>query len=269
MKSVRFIGPGRAGLSLARALAGAGFHIAGVLGRDDDQADAACGVDALVISTPDDDVGSVASLVRPVDGCVVLHLAASLGLDVLGPHTRRASLHPLVPLPNPIIGEQRLTSGISFAVAGDPVADEMVRALGGRPFAVADADRAAYHAAACIAANHVVALLGQVQRVAASAGLDVGAFLDLSRAAIDDVARLGPAAALTGPAGRGDWATLERHRLALPDDERAGYNAGVALANRLARGPVTSRRDEGTATASTATATTATADPAERIRAGV
>lgn len=266
MKSVRFIGPGRAGLSLARALAGAGFHVAGVLGRGDDQADAARGVDALVISTPDDVVGSVATAVRPDGGCVVLHLAASLGLDVLGVHARRASLHPLVPLPNPAIGEQRLTSGISFAVAGDPIADEMARALGGRPFTVPDADRAAYHAAACVAANHVVALLGQVERVAASVGLDVGAFLDLSRAAIDDVARLGPAGALTGPAARGDWATLERHRLALPADERTGYNAGVALANRLAREPATNRRAEGTAPASE---TGAPSDPAERIRAGV
>ena len=52
--------------------------------------------------------------------------------------------------------------------------------------------RAAYHAAACIAANHVVALLGQVERVAASAGLPLDAFLDLTRAAVEDVSRLGP-----------------------------------------------------------------------------
>ena len=57
---------------------------------------------------------------------------------------------------------------------------------------MADGDRAAYHAAACIAANHVVALLGQVERVAASVGLDLEAFLPLTRAAVDDVAALGP-----------------------------------------------------------------------------
>ena len=247
MKSVRFIGPGRAGLSLARALSGAGFRVAGILGRQDDQTEAAQGVDSLVIATPDDVVASVAAGVRPAEGCVVVHLAASLGLDVLGPHVRRASLHPLVPLPNPTIGEQRLTGGISYAVAGDPMAEEMARALGGRPFTVADADRAAYHAAACVAANHVVALLGQVERIATAAGLDVDAFVGLSRAAIDDVAHLGPAAALTGPAARGDWSTLEQHRRALPEDERTGYNAGVALANRLAHDPGTTRRAEGTA----------------------
>jgi predicted short-subunit dehydrogenase-like oxidoreductase (DUF2520 family) len=100
---------------------------------------------------------------------------------------------------------------------------------------VADRDRAAYHAAACIAANHVVALLGQVERVAASVGLDLESFLPLTRAAVDDVAALGAGPALTGPARRGDWATLSRHLDALPRSERPGYQAGAALATRLAQ----------------------------------
>ena len=41
------------------------------------------------------------------------------------------------------------------------------------------------------------------------------AYLDLVRATVDNVAELGPAAALTGPAARGDWATIERHLAAL------------------------------------------------------
>ena len=121
----------------------------------------------------------------------MVHLSGSLGLDVLAPHPRRAALHPLVPLPNAEVGAARLGSGVTFAVAGEPVAREMVGCLGGRVVEVADGDRAAYHAAACIAANHVVALLGQVERVAASVGLDLEAFLPLTRAAVDDVAALG------------------------------------------------------------------------------
>jgi predicted short-subunit dehydrogenase-like oxidoreductase (DUF2520 family) len=245
VKSVRVIGPGRAGLSLSRALVGTSFRVVGVLSRHEDQADAARGVDVLVLATPDDAVAGVAAGVRPDPGCAVMHLAASLGLDALAPHARRASLHPLVPLPNPAIGSARLGSGIAFAVAGDPVAEEMALALCGRPFAVADDDRAAYHAAACVAANHVVALLGQVERIAAAAGLELDAFLALSRAALDDVARLGPARALTGPAARGDWATLERHRRALAEAERPGYLAGVSLANRLAAQEPTPRPAAG------------------------
>jgi len=231
--SLRFIGPGRAGRSLSSALAGAGFDVVGLLGPSDDPSSAAHGVDVLVIATPDDAVAAVAAAVDPDPATVVVHLSGSLGLDVLAPHPRRAALHPLVPLPNPAVGAARLRSGITFAVAGDPVARTLAEALGGRAVEVADDDRPAYHAAATIAANHVVALLGQVERVAASAGLDLEAFLGLTRAALDDVARLGPRGALTGPAARGDWATLARHRDALDPAERPAYNAGVGLALRL------------------------------------
>ncbi len=134
----------------------------------------------------------------------------------------------------PWSGRARLASGVTFAVSGEPVARQIALALGGRVVEVDDADRATYHAAACIAANHVVALLGQVERVAAAAGLDLEAFLPLTRAAVDDVAALGPRRALTGPAMRGDWDTLSRHLDALPARERAGYQAGAALATQLA-----------------------------------
>ncbi len=236
MRTLRIVGPGRAGRSLAAALGGVGWDVVGLLGRGDDLTGAAAGVDVLVLATPDDEVGAVAAAVRPDPHTVVVHLSGSLGLDVLAPHPRRASLHPLVPLPDPATGAARLRSGVSFAVSGDRVAETMARDLGGRVVSVAEADRAAYHAAACIAANHVVALLGQVERVAGRAGLPLDAFLDLTRAVVDDVARVGPAAALTGPAARGDWATLARHRDALDATERPAYNAGVVHARRLVEG---------------------------------
>jgi predicted short-subunit dehydrogenase-like oxidoreductase (DUF2520 family) len=234
MHSIRIIGPGRAGTSLAAALSARGWEFAGFLGRHDDLAGAARGVDVLVIATPDDAIAEVAAAIVPVVTTTVVHLSGSLGLDALGAHPRRAALHPLVPLPNGQVGAARLCSGVTFAVAGAPVAREIAAALGGRTVEVADEDRAAYHAAACIAANHVVALLGQVERVAADVGLDLESFLPLTRAAVDDVAALGAHLALTGPARRGDWATLSRHLDALPESERAGYQAGAALATRLA-----------------------------------
>jgi predicted short-subunit dehydrogenase-like oxidoreductase (DUF2520 family) len=242
VKTVRIIGPGRAGASLAAALQAAGWQVVGRLGRGDDLAAAAAGTDVLVVSTPDDAVAEVAAAVTPSPRTVVLHLSGSLGLDVLAPHPRRAALHPLVPLPNPELGARRLASGVTFAVAGDPVARRMAEDLGGTAVEVDDAQRAAYHAAACIAANHVVALLGQVERVASGVGLSFEAFLGLTRAAVDDVERLGPRRALTGPAARGDWYTLARHRDALAPEERPAYNAGVALAMRLA-GDVGARGD--------------------------
>jgi pantoate--beta-alanine ligase len=218
---------------LAAALADAGCDVRDVLARHDDLAGAARGVDVLVIATPDSAIAEVAARVEPVPGTVVVHLSGALGLDALAPHPRRASLHPLVPLPSPEVGRVRLRSGITFAVAGDPVAGDLARLLGGSIVVVDDEHRAAYHAAACIAANHLVALMGQVERVAATAGLGLDAFLGLARAALTDVTELGPAAALTGPAARGDDATLERHRRTLDAAEVPAYDAGVTLARRL------------------------------------
>lgn len=233
-RSVRIIGPGRAGRSVGRALAGAGWRVDGPLGRSDDPGPAAEGVDLLVIATPDRAVGEVARSVRPVLTTVVAHLAGSLTLEVLAPHPRRASVHPLVPLPDPVRGAERLRGAV-MAVAGDRLAHEVVTALGGRAVEVDDEHRAAYHAAACIAANHLVALLGQVERVAGPVGVPLDAYLGLAVASLDDVARLGPAAALTGPASRGDEATLELHRRTLDPSERRAYDALAEAAGRLAQ----------------------------------
>lgn len=231
---VRFVGRGRAGSSLSLALEAAGWEIAGHLGRGDPLARAAQGVDALVIATPDREVAPVARAVEPEEATVVLHLAGSLGLDSLSPHPRRASLHPLAPLPGGPAGARRLASGIFFAVAGDPLAARMASALGGTPLEVAEGDRAAYHAAACAASNHLVALMGQVQRLAQALGLPLGAFLPLARAALEDVESSGPRGALTGPAARGDASTLEAHRLALAELAGAGRLAAEDLDAHLA-----------------------------------
>lgn len=233
---LRIIGPGRAGKAIGQALAGAGWDLAGFLGRGDDLASAATGVDLLVIATPDPVIAEVATAVRPASASVVAHLAGSLGLEVLEPHRRRAGIHPLVPLPNDASAATRLI-GAWFAVAGDPLADRVVTDLGGRPLAVRDEDRVKYHAAAVIASNHLVALLGQVERIAADAGVPLEAYLDLVRATVDNVAALGPAGALTGPVARGDWETVARHLAALSPEERAAYKAMADQAGRLTREP--------------------------------
>ncbi|MCO8128168.1 DUF2520 domain-containing protein [Acidimicrobiia bacterium EGI L10123] len=227
----RIIGPGRAGGALATALTSAGWRVDGPLGRDHDPATATSGARIVLLAVPDGDVADLAASLAPGDA-VVAHVAGSLGLDVLAPHLRVASVHPLVSLPDADIGARRL-AGAWFAVAGDPVATEAVEALGGRAVEIADEDRTAYHAAAAVAANHLVALLGQVERLARQVGVPLEAYLDLARGALDNVAEVGPAAALTGPVARGDRATVARHLAAIPEDERTIYAVLAEAAQRL------------------------------------
>lgn len=233
---LRVIGAGRAGRSLATALGRAGWDVVGLLGRGDPVADALADVDLLVIATPDAAIAEVAAAVAPDDRSVVAHLAGSLGLDVLAPHGRVAALHPLVSLPEADLGAQHLAAGAWFAVAGDPIAQRVVADLGGRWFEVADADRATYHAAAAVASNHLVALLGQVERLAEGIGVPFEAYVDLARASLDNAVARGPRSALTGPVARGDWDTVARHLAALDPSERDAYRALAAAARRLVDG---------------------------------
>jgi predicted short-subunit dehydrogenase-like oxidoreductase (DUF2520 family) len=230
--SVVIVGAGRAGTSLARALASSGWPTPELCGRDVTASDVAT-ADVVVIATPDDAVAGVAATLVGSTDAAVVHLSGSLGLDVLAGHQRRASLHPLVSLPSPEVGAARLR-GAWFAVAGDPVARTLAAALDGKVLEVADDQRAAYHAAACIASNHLVALMGQVERVANAAGMPLAPYLELARSTLDNVAELGVAEALTGPAARGDVATLDRHRQAIGPREWPAYDALVAEARRLA-----------------------------------
>ena len=237
MSLVRVVGAGRAGSAFATALAAAGWQVDGPLGRGDDLAGAAAGVDLLVLATPDAVVADAAAAVEPVGTTVVAHVAGSLGLAALAPHVRRAAIHPLMTLPSGERGVTNLAGGGWFAVAGDPLAQQVVADLGGRSFHVADEDRVLYHAAACVAANHLVALMGQVERLASAAQVPFDAYLELARGALDDVAALGPAAALTGPAARGDDATIAAHLAAIAEDERNAYETMSDLARALAAGP--------------------------------
>ncbi|MEX2293995.1 MAG: DUF2520 domain-containing protein [Acidimicrobiales bacterium] len=234
MTTVRIIGPGRAGTSLHHALSRAHWPVKPLLGRDDDLRDAASDVDLLVIATPDAVVAEIATLVDPRDDTVVAHLSGALGLGALAGHPRVAVIHPLVALPDPERGADRLVGAwFGLSAAGDPLVEEIVDELHGRIVRVAEGDWARYHAAAVVASNHLVALLGQVERIAESVGVGLEVYLDLARGALDDVVALGPAAALTGPVRRGDTVTVQGHLAALPDDERAAYEALALEAARL------------------------------------
>jgi len=230
---VRIIGAGRAGSSFAVALAAVGVSVDGPWGRDMDVVDAGRDVDVVLLCVSDAAVAEVASKIEPGPDVVIAHVAGSLGLDVLAPHVRRASLHPVVSLPDAVTGAMRL-AGAAFVIAGDTVIEELVEALAGFPISIAEDDRVLHHAACCVASNHLVALMGQVERIAARTGVAADTYFQLAAGSLDNVLASDAATALTGPAARGDLATIERHLAALDPSERPAYEAMVEMARRLA-----------------------------------
>ena len=236
--SVRVVGPGRAGGALSSALTKVGWTVLAPVRHGDALADAAIDVDLLLLATPDGVIGEVAASITPVETTVVAHLSGARGLDVLATHPLRAALHPLTSMPTADVGAERLARGAWFALDASSeeamtIVESVVTALGGRSFVVNDEHRVAYHAAAAIASNHVVALLGSAERVAASAGVPLEAYLELVRATIDNIEDLGVADALTGPVARGDWETVARHREDIDPSELALYDALVEAAQRV------------------------------------
>jgi len=221
---ISIVGTGRAGTSFAIALARVGHEV--TLVHHDELAGAES-AELVLLAVPDDAIGEVAARLAPDPTRVVAHLAGSRGLGVLATHPRVASLHPLAPLVSGERGAERLV-GATFAVAGDHLVEEVAADLDGRVVRIADDQRTVYHAAAVVAANHLVALMGHVEELARAAGLALEDFLPLARQALADVAEVGPDAALTGPASRGDVATIDAHLAAMPESERSTY---VALAN--------------------------------------
>ena len=236
MRTVRVIGAGRAGRSFAGAIDDLDdWDVIDMRGRGVPVADAASGVDLVLIATPDSAIAGVAGAIDP-GPAVIAHVAGSLGLAVLGDHERRAALHPLMSLPDPEVGATRLVGGW-FAVAGDSIVHDLAVALGGTTFTIADDDRALYHAAAAVASNHLVALLGHAARLGAASGVPADALLALALGSAENAAALGPAAALTGPAARGDDATIDAHLTAIAKRaprELAAYEALLIEARRLA-----------------------------------
>jgi predicted short-subunit dehydrogenase-like oxidoreductase (DUF2520 family) len=208
-RRLAIVGRGRVGRALSEALRNAGYEIAGPLGRGAD----GTGADYVLLCVPDAEIARAAASVAV--GPLVGHCSGATGLDVLAPH-EAFSLHPLMT----VTADGAEFAGAGAAVAGSTpraleVATALAHALRMRPVQIADADRAAYHAAASIASNFLITLEAAAERIGASVGLERDELVPLVRATVENWARLGPERALTGPVARGDEATVARQRAAV------------------------------------------------------
>jgi predicted short-subunit dehydrogenase-like oxidoreductase (DUF2520 family) len=194
------VGAGRAGSAIAARL---GERLAvRTVGRD-----LSCrGEDLVVLCVPDGAIREVAAAVPT--GSWVCHVSGALGVDVLLPHERRFSLHPLQTFQSGLGAGQ--LDGTWAAVSGDTpealaAANELAQLLRVRPFAVADGDRALYHAAATMASPFLVTLHRIAADLMEAASAPPQALLPLMRRTMENGFRP------TGPHVRGDWETVERH----------------------------------------------------------
>jgi predicted short-subunit dehydrogenase-like oxidoreductase (DUF2520 family) len=213
LDSIAIVGAGRLGTALGAALRAAGLTVSGPLGRDEPASHAT----AVLLCVPDGEIAAAAAAVER--GPLVGHCSGATGLDVLAGH-EAFGLHPLMTVPAD--APATVFEGAGAAVDGTTpralaAAEGLARAAGMTPTRVADADRAAYHAAASVASNFLVTLEGAAERLAATAGVPRELLVPLVRAAVENWAERGAAGALTGPIARGDAATVARQRAAVAE----------------------------------------------------
>ena len=208
---VAILGMGRVGSAFATLLGRAGHEIV------DDPSVA----ELVLIATPDDRITEVCDELAERGvfhaGQVVAHASGATGLDTLASATRAGadvlSLHPLQTFPDAEAAVEHLPGSAMAVTATEELVaelgEQLATEIGARPFRLADEMKPLYHAAAVFASNYVVTVLAEAERLFAAAGVEDGSlWLPLTRATIDNVERVGPEAALTGPAVRGDAGTV-------------------------------------------------------------
>jgi predicted short-subunit dehydrogenase-like oxidoreductase (DUF2520 family) len=153
--------------------------------------------------------------------------------------TSVGSFHPLVSFTDleRAIGDLR---GATVALEGDesllPVLAELAEAIGAQPVLLPQGGKAAYHAAAMMAAGGLVGLLDAIAQVAAGAGLDektaISVYAPLARQALANAELVGIDGALSGPFVRGDVGTVRAHLDALAELAPAAVPLYVEVARR-------------------------------------
>jgi predicted short-subunit dehydrogenase-like oxidoreductase (DUF2520 family) len=261
--AVGVIGPGRAGVGLALALARAGYDVR-LAGRrkqrvppplkltvapDDATPAWVSQVGVVVLAVRDDGIQSLAEQLARSGAVtaahVVLHLSGVQGQEALGPlvSSRAAlgSVHPLQTISDPERAPERL-QGAWAAVEGMPraveTAERLARDLGMHPFRLTGKAKAIYHTGAVFASNYFVVVEAVAQRLVRHAGLSDAeaweALRPLVRGTLESLVAEGPAGALTGPVARGDVDTIGRHLESLTADDAKLYRALGRAALELA-----------------------------------
>jgi predicted short-subunit dehydrogenase-like oxidoreductase (DUF2520 family) len=261
---VGLIGPGRAGVGLALALAQAGYAVRLhgrrkkkvpaplILTVGDGDAPPAWIAEAgvVILAVRDDGIRPLAETLAAArvitSEHVVLHLSGVQGQEALGSLvTSRAalgSLHPLQTIVEPERTPARL-KGSWAAVEGMPraveAAERLAQDLGMRPFRIATKAKAIYHAGAVFASNYLVVVEAMAQRLLRHAGLTDAeawaALRPLVEGTLENLSRAEPKDALTGPVARGDTATIVRHIESLTLDDGKLYRALGRAALELAQ----------------------------------
>lgn len=206
--------------------------------------------DLILLGTPDDVLPTVVRSLAEIGGSkckgkVILHTSATLDRTALAPLARlganTGSLHPMQAFGGKVIPK---LSGVVFAIEGDQkarrTAQSIARSLGGITVTIETRDKPIYHGAAVLAAGSAYPLIEagfqMLMRIGFTRRSATQTLLPLIHQILDNIERIGPRAAWTGPLSRGDYGIVARHAKALrgyPREFQESYAALALLAARV------------------------------------
>ncbi len=263
---IGFIGAGKVGCSLARYLRENGAELAGFFSRTHEHAqeaaafaggeafetaaDAAFASDVTFLTCTDAELPKIATELAAVlgedaDSKVFAHCSGALASDVLAPLREAGaavcSAHPLYAVSSRFGCWQEL-SRAWFTLEGDGAAVETVEALladcGNHVARIPASEKVRYHAAAVMASNLVVGLYQMASNELVTCGFTLddaqSALAPLFLGNAEHIAAAGTRASLTGPAARGDKATIVAHLSCLSGDTREVYRQLTEVLYRIA-----------------------------------
>jgi predicted short-subunit dehydrogenase-like oxidoreductase (DUF2520 family) len=269
LKTINLIGGGRVGQTLGRLLTQDGqVRVQDVLTRSTGSAEQALAfigaghavcqmadlrpADLWLLAVPDGQIAPVATALAActrLPPATVFHASGALSADLLQPLQNNgwhaASAHCLLSFASPAMALQQF-AGTPCALEGDAPALAELRPLftrlGAQCFDVQAQDKLLYHAGAVFATNFMPVLQDLAEQLWQHSGMPLPLVKQLRASllqnAVHNITALGPQAALTGPAARGDMALVTAQDQAVQQwNPMAGqaYHALSDLARQLAQ----------------------------------
>lgn len=239
--AIAVVGTGRVASALVRTISEGGFFFFFQYGRSGDVLplgqlahDASDGLDAVVVAVADSAVAAVAEQLGRLEGnplCV--HTSGSVDMGVMAPMSSRIGvLYPLMTFnrSTPVT----CADVPFFTEACDSAVLERVDALAAMFSAIAPrhadtAVRRTLHLAGVFTNNFVNVLLESTERILAADGLTLECVRPLLEATVANAVASGPHDSQTGPAVRGDRATIELQLDSLPAELKDVYRSLTTL----------------------------------------
>ncbi|MCQ2491484.1 MAG: DUF2520 domain-containing protein [Lachnospiraceae bacterium] len=251
---IGFIGAGNVGCSLGRYFRFHQLEVAGYYSRTAESAKEAAQLtktaqfdtieelvktcDTLFLTVPDGQIGPVWNQIKafPIEGKSICHCSGSLSTEIFSDiHETGAygySIHPMFPFNSKTISYESLQEALITVEGCEEGRDEMVRLFEsfGNTVKVIEANaKTAYHAAAVMVSNQVVALFEMATDLLSDCGFSeeeaLMAFKPLALKNLNNILAVGTTKALTGPVERNDVQTIEKHLQVFDDEQKDVYKA--------------------------------------------